>query len=294
MDPRRGSVSGARADQSTVTLDGIDVNDSDRQTAFTSVLRVTLDSVQEFRVTTSNYGAEAGRSSGAQVSLVTRSGTNSLAGSAYYVNRNTAFSSNEYFLKLSQLGEGLKSTPPKLDKNIFGASLGGPIRKDKLFFFGNFEGLNESRETVTTRGVPSNSLRDGVLVYQCASAAACPGGTVQGFTGSHTIPAGSYGLTPAELTRIDPLHIGPSAATMAYFRQFPSPNQEGTYPGNIDDFRFAAPIDNTFRTYIARADYRLNGSQSFFGRINKQDILSYLDQRAAAPQVPQRPGDGGT
>ncbi len=60
MDPRYGSVSGARADQSTVTLDGIDVNDSDRQTAFTSVLRVTLDSVQEFRVTTSNYGAESG------------------------------------------------------------------------------------------------------------------------------------------------------------------------------------------------------------------------------------------
>ena len=58
MDPRYGSVSGARADQSTVTLDGIDVNDSDRQTAFTSVLRVTLDSVQEFRVTTSNYGAD--------------------------------------------------------------------------------------------------------------------------------------------------------------------------------------------------------------------------------------------
>ena len=105
MDPRYGSVSGARADQSTVTLDGIDVNDSDRQTAFTSVLRVTLDSVQEFRVTTSNYGAESGRSSGAQVSLVTRSGTNSLSGSGYYVNRNTAFSSNEYFLKLSQLAE---------------------------------------------------------------------------------------------------------------------------------------------------------------------------------------------
>ena len=136
-------MSGARADQSTVTLDGIDVNDADRQTAFTSVLRVTLDSVQEFRVTTSNYGADAGRSSGAQVSLVTRSGTNNFSGPAYYVNRNTAFSSNEYFLKLSQLAEGQPSKAPKLDKNIFGGSLGGPIHKDKLFFFGNFEGLNE-------------------------------------------------------------------------------------------------------------------------------------------------------
>jgi Carboxypeptidase regulatory-like domain len=281
MDPRYGSVSGARADQSTVTLDGIDVNDSDRQTAFTSVLRVTLDSVQEFRVTTSNYGAESGRSSGAQVSLVTRSGTNALAGSGYYVNRNTKFSSNEYFLKLSQLAEGAKSEAPKLDKNIFGGSIGGPIRKDKLFFFGNFEGLNESRETVVTRAVPSDSLRDGVLIYRCATPSACPGGSVRGATGTHSVPAGSYGLTPAELARIDPLHVGPNAAAMSYFRNFPSPNQDGRYPGNIDDFRFAAPVENTFRTYIARGDYRLNGSHNFFGRFNKQN-----DAIDSTPQYP--------
>ena len=97
------SVSGARADQSNVTLDGIDVNDPQFGTAFTCALRVTLDSLQEFRVTTSNYGAEAGRSSAAQVSLVTKSGTNSFHGSGYYVHRDTKFSSNEYFLKLSQL-----------------------------------------------------------------------------------------------------------------------------------------------------------------------------------------------
>jgi hypothetical protein len=283
MDPRYGSVSGARADQSTVTLDGIDVNDSDRQTAFTSVLRVTLDSVQEFRVTTSNYGAESGRSSGAQVSLVTRSGTNSLTGSGYYVNRNTAFSSNEYFLKLSQLAEGAENKPPKLDKNIFGFSVGGPVRRDKLFFFGNFEGLNESRETVATRAVPSNSLRDGVLIYQCEVAAACPGGQVSGLSSTHAVPSGSYGLTPADLRRIDPLGIGPSAAATAYFRQFPTANQSGRYPGNIDDFRFAAPIENTFRTYIARADYRLNGSHNFFGRVNKQND--------AIDTAPQYPGD---
>ena len=282
MDPRYGSVSGARADQSTVTLDGIDVNDADRQTAFTSVLRVTLDSVQEFRVTTSNYGADQGRSSGAQVSLVTRGGTNKLAGSGYYVNRNTAFSSNEYFLKLSQLANGDENKAPKLDKNIFGGSIGGPIRKDRLFFFGNFEGLNENRETVVTRAVPSNSLRDGVLMYQCATASACPGGSVQGLTGSHTVPAGSYGLSPAELRRIDPLGIGPSSEATAYFRQFPSPNQDGRYPGNIDDYRFAAPLENTFRTYIARADYRLNGSHNFFGRFNKQND--------AVQNTPQYPG----
>ena len=271
MDPRYGSVSGARADQSTVTLDGIDVNDQDRQTAFTSVLRVTLDSVQEFRVTTSNYGADQGRSSGAQVSLVTRSGTNDLHGAGYYVNRNTRFSSNEYFLKLSQLAEGAENKAPKLDKNIYGFSLGGPIRKDKLFFFGNFEGLNDSREAVVTRAVPSDTMRDGVLVYQCATPSQCPGGTVQGLRSSHTIPAGSYGMTPAELTRVDPLHIGPSLAATDYFRRYPSSNQDGRYPGNIEDYRFGAPIENRFRTYIFRGDYRLNGQNSFFGRFNKQD-----------------------
>ena len=76
-------MSGARADQSNVTLDGVDVNDPQFGTAYTSALRVTLDALQEFRVTTSNYGADTGRSSAAQVSLVTKSGTNNFHGSGY-------------------------------------------------------------------------------------------------------------------------------------------------------------------------------------------------------------------
>ena len=150
-DPRYGSVSGSRADQSNVTLDGIDVNDSQNQNAFTSVLRVTLDAVQEFRVTTSNYGADQGRSSGAQVTLVTRSGTNAFSGAGYYVNRDTEFSSNEYFLKLSQLAAGNPSEAPLLNKHIFGGAIGGPVKRDKLFFFGNFEGLKEQRENSVER-----------------------------------------------------------------------------------------------------------------------------------------------
>jgi hypothetical protein len=281
VDPRFGSVSGARADQTTVTLDGIDVNDSQEQTAFTSVLRVTLDSVQEFRVSTSNYGADFGRSSGAQVSLVTRSGTNTFSGAGYYGNRDTRFSSNEYFLKLSQIRAGEESQPPKLDKNTFGFSLGGPVRRDRLFFFGNFEGLNEDREQVVTRGVPSMSFRDGVLLYRCDNPAACPGGSVQGLTSTHTVPAGRFGLGPAELRRIDPLGIGPSPAAMEYFRQYPGPNDDGTYPGNIEAFRFGAPIENTFRTYTGRGDYRITGSHSLFGRVVVQD-----DAQASAPQFP--------
>src|SRR5688500_5508211 len=100
VDPRYGAVSGSRADQQNVTLDGIDVNDPQLQAAYTSAVRMTQEALQEFKVSTTNYGAEQGRSSGAQVSLVTRSGTNSYKGSAYWFLRRTQTSSNEYFLKL--------------------------------------------------------------------------------------------------------------------------------------------------------------------------------------------------
>ena len=79
QDTRNGAVNGARSDQSNVTLDGVDVNDQSNGYAFTSVLPVTQDSVQEFRVTTTNYGADQGQGSGAQVALVTKSGTNALS-----------------------------------------------------------------------------------------------------------------------------------------------------------------------------------------------------------------------
>ena len=82
-DTRNGAVNGAHSDQTNITLDGVDVNDQVNGYAFTSVLPVTLDSVQEFRVTDHKSNADAGRSSGAQVSLVTKSGTNNFHGSLY-------------------------------------------------------------------------------------------------------------------------------------------------------------------------------------------------------------------
>ena len=80
-------------------------------------------------MTTSNYNADEGRSSGAQVSLVTKSGTNQFHGSLYEYHRNTVTSANDYFVKLSQLSQGQPNEPPKLLRNIYGASLGGPIWK---------------------------------------------------------------------------------------------------------------------------------------------------------------------
>jgi Carboxypeptidase regulatory-like domain len=286
-DPRYGAVAGARADQQNVTLDGIDVNDPQSQTAFTSAVRITQEALQEFRVSTSNYNADSGRSSGPQVSLVTRSGTNQFNGSGYWTFRRTATSSNEYFLKLSQLQSGKESKPPKLDKDIYGGAAGGPIRRNRMFFFGNFERLQEHSESPVVRGVPSNSFRDGVLMYQCASAALCPGGAVQGFSKGHTVPAGWYGMTPSDIAALDPLHIGPSRAASQYFSKYPSPNEPGQRPNNIDSYRFAAPIENQFYTFIGRVDYSLteSGNNKLFGRFGKQDDTindppQFLDQEA--------------
>src|SRR6202043_2210541 len=142
---------GARSDQSNITLDGVDVNDQVNGNAFTSVLPVSLDSVQEFRVTTSNANADKGRSSGAQISLVTKSGTNNFHGSLYEYLRNTYTSANDYFVKLSQLQSGQPNVPPKLIRNIFGGSLGGPILKDRFFFVVNYEAARQREESSVLR-----------------------------------------------------------------------------------------------------------------------------------------------
>jgi len=284
VDPRYGSVAGARSDQQNVTLDGVDVNDPQLQAAYTSAVRVTQEALQEFRVSTSNYGAETGRSSGPQVSLVTRGGTNDYRGSGYWLARRTETSSNEYFLKLAQVKSGKASQAPKLDKDIWGGSIGGPVRRNKMFFFFNYERLRENSESPVVRSVPSSSFRDGVLIYQCADASACPGGSVSGFRSSHSVPAGWYGLSPAQIAALDPLGIGPSRAASDYFQQYPLANEPGLDGRNIMDFRFAAPIKNDFHTPIGRIDYRFTDNQSLFGRFNIQD-----DTINAAPQFPGGP-----
>jgi Carboxypeptidase regulatory-like domain len=280
-DQRSGSVSGARSDQSNVTLDGVDVNDPQWGYAYNSVLRVTLESLQEFRVSTSNYSADMGRSSAAQVSLVTKSGTNRYNGSGYWSQRNTSWSSNEYFLKLTQLAAGQPSTAPKLDKRNMGGALGGPIKRDRLFFFGNYERLRESSEDPVVRNVPSATLRDGVLVYVCSVASACPGGTVRGFSESHSIPAGRYGLTPTEIAGLDPLRVGPSRLVSEHFKKYPLPNDPGRDGINYMGYRFSAPIENEFNTYITRFDYLMDrtGNHKLFVRTGNQD-----DTINSAPQ----------
>jgi hypothetical protein len=290
VDTRSGAVNGARSDQSNITLDGVDANDNANGEAFTSVLPITADSIQEFRVTTSNYNADEGRSSGAQVSLVTKSGTNSFHGALYEYHRNTVTSANDYFVKQSQLASGEKNSPPKLIRNIFGAAVGGPIIKDRLFFFANYEGARQREENSALRVVPSDALRDGVMTYQCDDAAACPGGTVDGLTGPHAINAGFFGLSPTQLTTMDPVTgapKGPNPVVLSYFQSFPHANDLSFSDGvNFQGFRFKGPIAKDTNWYIARLDYKItaSGSHSLFWRGALRN-----DSRSDVPYLPGTP-----
>jgi Carboxypeptidase regulatory-like domain len=271
-DTRNGSVNGARSDQSNITLDGVDVNADTKGYAFTSVLPITQDSVQEFRVTTSNYNADEGRSSGAQVALVTKSGTNNFHGSLFESHRNTITSANDYFVKLAELQSGVANEPPKLLRNNFGGSLGGPIKKDRLFFFVNYEGHRQREAQSVVRIVPSAAMQDGVLQYVCDDPTQCPGGTVQGLTASHTIAPGNFGLTPAQIKGMDPQGIGISTNVMIPYLQTFAPfagNDNSVGDGlNFVGYRFKGPVSINTNWYIARADYRItgNGNHSIFWR----------------------------
>lgn len=279
-DTRSGAVNGARSDQSNVTLDGIGVNDEGGH-AFTSALPVTLDSVQEFRVTTSNFNADQGGTSGAQVALVTKSGTNNFHGSAYEYHRNTYTSANDYFVKSAELQNCALPNPldcnlaPKLIRNIFGGSLGGPIWKDRLYFFANYEGTRRAEQVSETNQVPSAALRDGAIFYQCDRADSniltdCPGGmSGAGASGkSYPIPApvangdGTYtaytALSLAQIKQIDPLHHGPNSVAMAYMNTLPVPNVPSFGDGfNYQGFNWAAPVFDRQNVYIAKIDYNL-------------------------------------
>ncbi len=275
-DTRSGAVNGAHSDQSNIMLDGVDVNDQTRGYAFTSVLRMTPDSMQEFRVETTNYDAQGGRSSGAQVSIVTKGGSNDFHGSLYEYNRNTATTANDYFIKLAELENGQPNKPPQLIRNIFGGSLGGRIKRDRAFFFVNYEGRRDAQANSELRIVPTATLRQGIMQYPYCSVDLDANGNCAG-------PVKTFSLSPQMLAGMDPKHTGPNPAVMNFFQGYPLPNDTGAGDGlNYGGFRFAAPIHNTFDTYIARLDYRLteSGNHTLFWRGNfqqdRQDGVPYL------------------
>ena len=284
-DTRAGAVNGERSDQNNINLDGVSINDEFNGFAFTGVLPTTQFSVEEFRVTTSNYGASEGRSAGAQINMVTKGGTNNFHGEAYEFNRNTVGEANEYFLKASQLENGQANVPQKLVRNVFGGAVGGPIIKDRLFFFANYEGHRIAQGSSQVRVIPSATLRQGIIQYLCQettpgqlNTSACPGGSVLGADGnSYTFAPGYNALGPAQLQQMDPLGIGVSQVALKYLQSYPMPNDLSQGDGyNYAGYRFSAPTPTKNDWVIFRLDYKIDhtGNHMLFLRGSGRDDSS--------------------
>jgi hypothetical protein len=285
MDNREGIVNGVRGNQSNITVDGVDSNNWENQGAFSSVLPLTLDSVQEVRVTTENANATDGTSSGGQVALVTKSGTNEFHGNARWYYRTAGFTANSYFNNLDDIAR------PSLLRNIGGGSVGGPAIKNRVFFFlDNEERRDSSQTTSGPQSIPTDSLKDGVLIYACATPGDCPGGTVEGLTSSHVVPAGAFGLTPSDIKSIDPGGLGIDSAMINYLGLFPSGNDPAAgLDGGLSytGFRFNAPSTYSSNIYVARVDFNLtaDGHHSLFWRGN----LTGANDTLTGAQFPGQP-----
>src|SRR5579883_988875 len=151
------SVSGNRPQQNLFLMNGVEFTgaaENNMQPGGTSGQLLGVDAVREFNVLRDNYGAEYGKHPGGQVVIVTQSGSNELHGSVYEFLRNNAFDAANYFDQ---------GSPPPFQRNQFGASLGGPIQKDKTFLFGNYEGLRQNLHQTGVDLVPDANARNGFL-----------------------------------------------------------------------------------------------------------------------------------
>jgi hypothetical protein len=148
------SVAGARPNQNLFTLDGTDYNDALNNTPASAQGMMTgVETIKEFQVLTNTMSAEYGRASGGVFNVVTKSGTNDFHGSLFEFHRDKNLDSSNYF----------DPEKPEFRRNQFGGSFGGPVLRDRTFFFGSYEGLREFKEITTVATVPDNDARRGVL-----------------------------------------------------------------------------------------------------------------------------------
>jgi len=289
---RTGYVNGGRADQSNITLDGVDVNEQQNgldivtNQAFSSVLRVLRDATQEFRVVTTNPNADTGRSSGAQVSLATRSGTNDWHGSLFHFHRNTVTTANDFFNNkagvfkatdpqvlsgTARAGDQKLPRPPLL-RNFFGGSFGGPIKSDRAFFFFAYEGFREATSSGGLQVVPLAHVGQGIIRYRTASGASdpsCPAGTPSGF---RCLNAAQINAAYITANGISP---GVNQAAIDFLKdkaqRYPANDTTVGDGINTGGFRFNAPTPTTFDTYVLKFDFNLTDRQTLFVRGNYQD-----------------------
>ncbi len=309
---REGYTTGARADQSNVTLDGVDINnaqtgntsttpnngtspigaiDTDRGNITTGpVLRLNSEAVQEFRLTTANGNADTGRSSGGQINMLTRSGTNSWHGAGFDSYRTRGFEANDWFNN----HDGVPR--PALQRNTFGGGIGGPIIKNKVFFFYSYEGRRDSSGSSQVQIVPLNGsqvfgdgdLGTGFIHYTYpVPAGGCPGPAVSsGCVASLNLAANQQVYSVAG---INPAATAALADAIAKYPANDSSVGDGL---NTGGFRFNALTPVKLNSHTLKLDFNVTTKQQVFVRLNMQSdhqtLLKYLPD-AAAPAVWSHP-----
>lgn len=273
---RVGSVTGARADQGNITVDGIDSNDVTTGQAFNTVANAPIDSIQEFRAISTNPSAAEGRSSGGQIQLATKSGTNEFHGSARIYYRSDKFAANSFFNNRNGV------VRPGLQRRQFGGSLGGPLYlpgfgegvpflmagRDKLFFFFDYEGRRDDSQGAVSRTVPLQHFREGRIAYilanSTANGAACPANSRL-----DTRPDCIGFLSQAQIATLDPRGIGGNQALLSFINsRYPQANDVTGGDGiNTGLFRFNAPNTRADNIYTSRIDGNISSRQKMFGRL---------------------------
>jgi hypothetical protein len=279
-----GHMNGARDRSWNFTLDGIDMNEvSAGGGVGNNPIRVNPDSVAEMKIVTSNASAEFGRNSGGQVAMVTRSGTNDLHGNAFWFYRTPRLNANQWEDNLNRIGKQM------FIQNIYGGSIGGPIRRNKLFYFANWQELRASRSISQTATVLTQEARNGIFRFNAAGRNG-PAGTANAavdLSGNPIVPIQSYNIV-----QNDPDRRGLDPTVRALIQATPLPNRfdaagDGlNYAGHV----FRPTETEKQRDLTAKIDYIVNGGNTLFGRIywGFQDTLCD-GVNGGLPRVPGAP-----
>ncbi len=277
-------VNGSRDRSHNVTIDGIEANESSVPNPVSNLYRLTPDNVQEYKVTTSNATAEEGRNSGASVSVATRSGTNKLHGTLFYFGRNRVFNSNEFY------SNAQGTAKPDIKMNQYGLEVGGPIIKNKTFFFGSWadQKINTTQPIDQTFGVPTlytpSALAGNYRYFrQDPNTPFSVNGTritrnlpqlVNPQTGA--LQAGVRNCaTNTDLNCVasynfaadDPKKIGTDPTIAKLFSTYPTPNNYQSGDGlNTAAYIWTPPAKFRGPNFMARVDHNFNERNSFFFR----------------------------
>jgi len=266
-----GAVMGSRSDQSNVTLDGLDVNKNATGQFGVIVGNAPVDSVQEFRGVTGNPLSSAGQGGGGQFALVTRSGSNRFHGNINEYHRDTALEANDWFNNNAGIAR------PPLVRNQYGGNIGGPIRRNKAFFFFDYDGQHDAKSSLVDQTVPLGGI---------AGQSGCAGsaGYRQGYVCYVNSSGATVSLNPSQVAALDPQAIGWNSTELKFF--------QGRYPlandltGDVGDlvntagYRFNAPTPVTIDNFVQRVDINLNDKMKIFARgtfTRRNDIFSPIE-----------------